>query len=437
LAIWGLAGMNEKVMRQVGLGKSAFIDQNWFFAIVAISMTPLVQGLLTTTLDGYVSYGQSVTRILSIITILMNFYVLNLAIKNRVGCCCSSSFSKIPIYLLIIVFAIALFPIFLHSKSVFFSLFITIRYAFQIATIYAIIYIISRSSSFDPSCYVSIMGFCAFLYVGYIAMIALIVPHPSTFPWDSGLPSATNIRHIGNYVAIFLVAAIALFLFARDRYQGPYLSLIFVLVAFLGWTGSRAAFVGIGAALFGSVLILRGHIPMARVGILGATFAAALIATIPLPAPTPAFGVMRMFNASDVNQDKDISSGRTEVWQNTINEISDEPFIGHGAGSFIGNMSEKYGYDLDNPHNFILQFAYDWGLIGLGLCLVLLAMAGVTTFKMPVISPIASFCAISGFILMITIGMLEGMFYHPLKMLLVSALVAPAFGLAKRQHRTQ
>ena len=273
-----------------------------------------------------------------------------------------------------------------------------------------------------------------FLYVAYIILIIAMIPDYAAFYWLGGLPSATNVRHIGNYVAILSIAAIGLSLFAKNPNQWHILAVIFLTTAFLAWTGSRAAFVGMIVALPTAIYVVRRHVSATRIGILAATLSFAVLVTIPLPVPNPSYGVIRMIVASDVRQSSDISSSRTIVWQRTIAEIATAPIIGHGAGRFLGNMDAKYRYDLDNPHNFVLQFGYDWGILGLAIVLLLLVFGSVKLFKLPIISPLATFCAVSGLMLMLSIGMLEGMFYHPLKMLLASALIAPAFALARREQ---
>lgn len=412
----------------------SFTSETWFFAIAAISLTPVVQGFITTTLSGGITYSQLLVRVLSIVTILTDIFLVNLAVKIFKK---SNIFElkeiKIISILFVLLTVIMLSAIFSQSSNVFFSVFISFRYLLQIAALISIYFIIFSSQIFDAERYFGVMVTGSILYVIYIALVALMIPDPFTFPWIGGLPSATSVRHIGNYVAIFSIAAIATSLFAAGRYRALSLAVVFVLIMFLAWTGSRAAFFGIGFALVISLFVLRHHIRAGRVGALAITLILALLAAIPLPVPSDSFGVLRMINASDTRQTGDISSARIEVWQNTAREIAQAPVIGHGAGRFIGNMSEKYGYDLDNPHNFILQFAYDWGLVGLTVALALLWIAGLHLYRLPVISPMASFCAVSGFTLMLTIGMLEGMFYHPLKMLLVSALVAPSFALAQRE----
>lgn len=406
----------------------------WLFVIVAISATPLIQGFFTTTLDGYVTYPQSVIRVLSLVTILTDILIVGIAIKLKLFRSIQFDVAFSTKCALAILFSLAIFTVFWSKESVFFSLFITIRIFFQLLVLFCLIHIISSSDKFRPDHYFAVMAIALFLYALYIVSIVLLIPDPARFYWLGGLPSATNVRHIGNYVAILSIAAMALFLFGKSPNHWRILPVIFFVIAFLAWTGSRAAFVGLIVALPAASYAVRRHVSLKRTGVLAITLGLAVVATIPLPAPDPSYGVMRMITASDAAQNSDISSARTEIWARTIQEIVASPVIGHGAGRFLGNMDAKYKYDLDNPHNFVLQFAYDWGIAGLAIVIFLLVVGSVRLIKLPVISPEASFCAVSGLMLMLSIGMLEGMFYHPMKMLLVSALIAPAFALARRQR---
>ncbi len=399
-------------------------------------MTPLVQGLLTTTLDGYVTYPQSVIRVLSVVTILTDLFIVIVAIKIGLLQYIRFGLPNIVKIIFAILFASAIFSALAGNNLVIFSIFVTLRFFLQIAALFSLIHIFSSSSSFDTKRYFGIMMTGVFLYVAYIILIIAMIPDYAAFYWLGGLPSATNVRHIGNYVAILSIAAIGLSLFAKNPNQWHILAVIFLTTAFLAWTGSRAAFVGLIVALPTAIYVVRHHISAARIGILAATLIVAVLATVPLPTPNPSYGIMRMINASDMRQSSDISSSRTIVWQHTIEEIAQAPLAGHGAGRFLGNMDAKYRYDLDNPHNFVLQFGYDWGIVGLAVALLLLVVGSVRLFKLPTISPVATFCAVSGLMLMLSIGMLEGMFYHPLKMLLASALIAPAFALARQKQTT-
>ena len=409
-------------------------EQSWFFIIVAIAFTPLVQGLLTTTFDGYVTYGQSVIRVLSVVTILTELFVVVVAIKLGVWHFMASAAPPRAKILLALFCTSAMISVFSSENMLAFSLFITLRFFLQLAALFSLVHIMAVSPAFDTTRYFRIIASGLLLYVAYIVLVIATIDDPATFYWPGGLPSATNIRHIGNYVAILLLAAIGISLIANDATRWFALVLVFIATAFLAWTGSRAAFFGLIIALPVALYAIRRTVSATRVTLSISTLAAAVVFSTALPVPDSSFGVMRMITASDTRQNGDISSARTVVWKHTIAEIEEAPLAGHGAGRFLGNMDAKYRLDLDNPHNVILQFAYDWGIIGAALAFALLATGSFQLVRLPLISPLATFCAVSGLILMLSIGMLEGMFYHPLKMLLVSALVAPAFALARQRQ---
>jgi O-antigen ligase len=431
----GVARMIEK-NAILGRFRAAAPVEQWLAAIIAISAVPLVQGLLTTTLDGNITLGQAVVRIFSLVTIIANIFIINIAMRNGFSFIEQFNDSKTALFILFSLLTLAIMSIFAEHILFLQASFITIRYLLQVVTLFALIFVIKITKTFDINKYVFAMICGSLAYIAYIIFIALLVTNP-TFVWEAALPSATSIRHIGNYVAIFSIVAMASFLFMTGRAKWAGLAAVFVIIAFLGWTGCRAAFLGIGVALVISIIATRRHVSSKRVGILAVTLVAATLSATVFPAPGPSFGVIRMINASDARQRDSVSSHRTDLWIKTMDEIAAAPLLGHGAGRYANNMYDKYGYDVDNPHNFFLQFAYDWGFIGLGLALILIAIGGISLIRLPVVSPIATFCAISGLTLMLTIGMLEGMFYHPMKMLLVSALVAPAFGMAQRQKAEQ
>lgn len=397
-------------------------------------MTPLAQGLLTTTLDGFVTYPQALIRVLSIVTIATDMLVIAMAVKLGFLQYIRTEVSVGAKIIFAGLFTVALLSVFAHEGQVLFSLFITMRFFLQLAALFSLIHILASSHAFDANRYFTVMASGAVFYVAYLVLVIAMIPEPATFQWSGGLPSATNVRHIGNYVAILLLAAVGLFLLLNDRRRWIALGVIFVLTVFLAWTGSRAAFFGLTLALAVAIYVVRGTVSASRISMLSLTCFAAMLATVVLPVPDSSFGIMRMISASDVRQQSDVSSARTLVWEKTIDEIIRAPLMGHGSGRFLGNMDAKYRFDLDNPHNFILQFAYDWGIAGVAIALLLLMLGSAKLFMLPMISPLATFCAVSGLMLMLSIGMLEGMFYHPLKMLLASALVAPAFALARQQQ---
>jgi O-antigen ligase len=82
--------------------------------------------------------------------------------------------------------------------------------------------------------------------------------------------------------------------------------------------------------------------------------------------PDPAWGMGSIFNrtmqAGDLAR---YSSGRVEIWTQTAAALLERPWFGHGQGQFRYQVPAALGV-YNHPHNSVLQFAYDWGLLGAG-----------------------------------------------------------------------
>lgn len=82
-------------------------------------------------------------------------------------------------------------------------------------------------------------------------------------------------------------------------------------------------------------------------------------------------------------------AGRMEIWSRAFEALQDFPFTGVGLGSFREIVHELYPlylippqYDIAHAHNFFLQTALDFGLVGLiaVLALYMLAVVQILTF---------------------------------------------------------
>ena len=91
-------------------------------------------------------------------------------------------------------------------------------------------------------------------------------------------------------------------------------------------------------------------------------------------------------------------------------------------------MRELYGFDFNHPHNFILQFAYDWGIFGSAAVTALLVMLGVSIARRARQHVLAGFAATSGiWLAMIMTALIDGALFHPLTIILPIAILAPVF----------
>lgn len=405
--------------------------RTWICATAIIAAIPLIQALLTWSWSGQMLPIQYVIRILSITAVFGEILILMIA--SRGGFVSEKSFRVLPkplrwLMVIWLIFAALAFVSNLQFGSAIGLLvpaLLLVRYILQILTFWAVIFLIRTAPDYRDSSYFGILSVGGFAYAMAISFFALLVPDSSKFEWLSGLPSATSVRHIANYVTIFSIAPAALFLCGAKAKNWSQLAMFAAMVVFVAWTGSRAPVLGLALALGCAVILQWRRIAATRIVTLAATFVAAVVGSVALPQPIPSYGMLRF--VSEASAGVDPSSGRVEVWANSWIEILKQPFLGHGSGNFAFNMSDRYDYDLDNPHNFPLQFLYDWGFIGGGAALLVFAWMGWMIYRLRQAEPIHAFAAITAYLLMLSVGLLEGMLYHPIKIILALVMIVPLF----------
>jgi len=72
------------------------------------------------------------------------------------------------------------------------------------------------------------------------------------------------------------------------------------------------------------------------------------------------------------------SSGRTSIWQDSLELLSQHPLWGAGLDGFYGTVGQPRG--IEYPHNYVLAVAAEGGLLGLGL-LTVTVLAWVATVR--------------------------------------------------------
>lgn len=420
-------------MKEVGSTKTIF-RQDWFYAIALLALIPVVQSFLTWSWNGKVTFHQAFIQILSVTAIVCEMAILRIA--SAKGFIWQNYFQaatrplKIILILWLIIMALSVFT---DRENILVSAAITLRYPLHILAFCSLIYLAKNAAAthaqeFYKTWYATICAAGA-AYLSLLIIFSLSVTMRPEFPWSSGLPSATSVRHIANYLALFAIAFVSISLFASKQQKWVFNLGFFALVTFIAWTGARASILGMGASIFVGYLIMRKRVKFSDIRNIFGIFVAGIVASIAIPSPHPSFGMIRFWSKTGAKED--VSSGRIEIWLNTLSSIWEQPLLGHGAGRFGANMSRLYGYDLDNPHNFILQYFYDWGLVGGLMAMLMLGWLGWLIFQRRKAVPIAVFSAASGYSMLVLIGLLEGMLYHPIKIVLAMALIAPIFCVSR------
>lgn len=219
--------------------------------------------------------------------------------------------------------------------------------------------------------------------LGFIVLSFLIVAQlfsGSPPGGQSGIPGFENIRHYGYYavVAIAYLAAIA----TTPKARAIILSFAAMAGAWslLVWSGSRGSTV----ALVGSSLLLwLWKVDKKWQRSVGLVFVAIVLGTslsLLLPRAEPSHGIQRILRHSGLwgefpthtTTSNFITNGRVDLWSVVVPQAVEHPWLGHGPDGFL--HSGARGTWVEQPHNLVLQFLFEWGIVGAVAMLVLIAV---------------------------------------------------------------
>ncbi len=388
---------------------------------------PSVFVLATWDSDGLQTPRAFAVRYLSLPVTICELCIIWLAVRTKFDVVnVFKELGRIPKLLIAIWFVFAVIPIALADDKMFGSTFATLQYALHGIFLAAAVHLARTSKvKMDRRTWsVSVIALGGLTYVGFITLFALLVPDKDGFPWVLRLPSGTNIRQLGYFAAIASVPSLSFILLGRSKIAVFCFSFI-VIVTFIAWSGSRGALIGLLCGTVVGAAVLGNRLSKFRAGLALLCFGTGMAASLTLPAPAPEFGLVRMVSSLE---QEDIGSGRSLVWKSTISEISKTPWIGHGSGTFNKNMREAYGFDFNHPHQFILQYVYDWGVIGGGaggLLLILLFFACLQRCRQ--YNDVAAYGSISALCTIAAVSMIDGALFYPLSIFITVLAVACGF----------
>lgn len=271
-------------------------------------------------------------------------------------------------------------------------------------------------------------GFAA--AIGALIVFVWQIDDPSVFNWVHGLPGFGNIRRLGYYAAP--VVGLCLGRFTMKQRAGAQLATLAVATLALGtifWSGSRGPVAAVAAGyLLGACLFpgLRAIRPL--VGFLASSaLAAALTAMVPVYSDS--MGVGRIFGwkpeeATSISSD--VTSGRTAIWLDTLDVISNRPLFGYGEGQARAVVPLISELQLVHPHNALLQALLAWGVVGTGLLLFL-----ALSWAAPVIKYVRKtegeyLPPMIGLMVIVAHAGLDGTLYHVQSLALFAALLGIA-----------
>jgi O-antigen ligase len=263
--------------------------------------------------------------------------------------------------------------------------------------------------------------------VAGVVMVKLGVGADSMF-----FPTYWSARLFGAHLFAGALASLGLLVIAPPGKRGLRLLLLLAtLIVWTGlaWSGSRAPAVGLAVALIlwywrGSAL--ERHRLLLWVPALSAL---ALAISYPLGTPYPQLGwwdaLSRTTQATGLES---ISSERTRFWSVTLNHALTSPWIGHGADAYLYIRPAQNG---NQPHNALLQWLLEYGLLG-ALPLIALIARGISgLFQTNVTStdrrPFQTWAcgALAG---AAAYALFDGVFYHMIIFMPVAVITGLAIG---------
>jgi O-antigen ligase len=237
------------------------------------------------------------------------------------------------------------------------------------------------------------------------------------FNWRHFGAGVSHIRQVGHY-GLVLTGITGGFLIFADLEKQRKTLILLLLLGFVvtHFSGSRAAF---GAAVLGcAVLAFAIRSRFWRFALVSGSLFVLAIPISMLVAPHADYGAGTIIRRTlglgmESGSVTEYTSGRWEIWSETFRRFLDRPWIGHGEGQARHGIETLYG-GFNHPHNSILQFLYQWGLVGtIALaCLVWRALrntrSAIATEPQIALPAMAIFWSLAAF------SLFEGSFYHPL-----------------------
>lgn len=208
------------------------------------------------------------------------------------------------------------------------------------------------------------------LFVAEFFLFLSQIPDWARFDWTYGFMAFSHIRHAGYYLAAMAALGMGAMALARNRGEWAWAwASAAAAFAIALWTGSRGAALAVGGALAAGVLL----VPAMRAlkSWLGALSAMAAALAVVWVAPAAPSAMMGLTHAVQQTTSGNVSNGRTTIWRNVIEAIGKRPLLGYGEGQmhWVAPFST-----MAQPHDFPLQVALAWGLVGLA-CVAVIAAA--------------------------------------------------------------
>jgi O-antigen ligase len=189
------------------------------------------------------------------------------------------------------------------------------------------------------------------------------------------------------------------------------------------WSGSRA---GVIATLVSAVVALalaeRGQRIRAFIRMATGFLAGVLLSLIWIP-PHSMWGIPRILGVVQKGGATigEVASNRDLLWLEAIRLFRDQPLIGYGEGQF--RFLNRAGWPANHPHDVVLQFLVQWGLVGT-LAMIVVAWHAIPhsirRWEKPLPRSLPALCAL---VAVGTEGIVDGPLFYAFPTLAVGILL--------------
>ena len=239
--------------------------------------------------------------------------------------------------------------------------------------------------------------------------------------WFSHFPFTGHARHAGYNMMVACIAGGALWMSSHEKLVSlaAFAIGLFLVGSCLIWLGGRGSMLSVVLALsiVGWTVRKRVAISASRVwlliGIVVLALAAAELAS--------QFGFNGLYNsfarslaADDLNR---LSSSRLAIWGDTLSKLNSHWLMGLGSQAYLF-LPDKLARKTSMPHNMIVQFLVEWGIVGTLLFLTILVnylRAGFAELLKVYGAMVGKWYLLGSAIVVLALmlhGLTDGTFYH-------------------------
>ena len=284
-------------------------------------------------------------------------------------------------------------------------------------------YCIIKTLGYAPTGKYLIYGvIVAFLYSLFYILLLALAAGEKEYPWTTGIPFFSNIRHWGYLQVIALPLSYYMILSKNTKIYG--LAAFTLIWASIFWAGGRGTFLTaciISLLVFPWILKPKLKIYLTSLILIGL----ALILSIITDVNHPSLSIKHLFylkeGTTGYTSINSFSAGRIGIYLDSIKQILNESFLfGLGPDNFRYTTPPIH-IMATHPHSFLIQIFYSNGLTGL----VLTGLLGLI-----ILNKVKRSTTLTNKILMLTLisalgaSAVDGVFYHSYSLFCLMLIIA-------------